>query len=294
MKIHKTTLAGICLGLGALALLAPTLASGNARTNIGGGKTAAAVARPFIALLTGANEFPGPGKLDGDGAAAVTIDSTTNEICVDLRASNIGVATLAHIHPGVAGVANPPVVTLALPNPATSETCVIDAVQAPLIIANPSAFYVNVHTAAFPNGAIRGQLVASTTSSGATRLLPEPLRAYDSRIAPEVFLPNLTTRTVSLGKGLNSANGLALAVPPGATGALIRVTVTDTTGSGFLKVYSNALATPPTASSVNWDHASAITGADLTVAVDAEGKVKVTSGGGGTTQFLIDVTGYIF
>lgn len=289
MQSKKTVLAGVGLGLAALALLTPTLASGNARTTIGNGRTAAAVARPFIAQLTGATEVPGPGDPDGDGAAAVTIDPADGQICVDLRASNIGTATAAHIHPGVAGTANPPAVTLTVPNP-TSETCVIDLVNAPLIIANPSAFYVNVHTAAFPNGAIRGQLVSSTSTSGATRLLAEPLRVYDSRVAPAVILTNLETRIISLARVPSGP----VAVPPGATGALVRVTVTNTTGAGFLTVYSNALATAPATSNVNWYEAGAIAGADLTVAVDSEARIKITVGGGSSTHVVVDVVGYIY
>jgi len=34
----------------------------------------------------------------------------------------------------------------------------VDATVAAAILAHPKGYYVNVHTAAFPNGAVRGQL----------------------------------------------------------------------------------------------------------------------------------------
>ena len=55
----------------------------------------------------------------------------------------------------------PPVVTLSAPiDDDDSDDCdvVADAVLDE-IVDNPAGFYVNVHTADYPNGAIRGQLV---------------------------------------------------------------------------------------------------------------------------------------
>ncbi len=296
----KATGVGLLVGLGAIALLAPTLASGSARTTVGSGAPAALVALPFIAHLSPANEVPPAADPDAEGAAAVTIDRVTGEVCIDLRATNIAPATAAHIHRGVAGVNGPVVVPgggasfAALPSP-TSANCVIVAAALALEIATtPAGFYVNVHNAEFPGGVIRGQLAPGGTTTGGTQLLNEPLRAYDSRVAPATILPNNTTRVVSLANGLDGANVNRVAVPPGATGALVRVTVTDTVGSGFLKVYSNALAGAPASSNVNWHETGVINGADTTVAVDSLSRIKITSGGGGSTHVVVDVVGYVF
>src|SRR6188508_3076241 len=116
IKITRSTKAaalGAGLGMVALALLTPSLASGNAKTTIGSGKAAAAVAKPFVATLVGgAEEIPGPGDPDGTGAAAVTIDPASGEICWDIRVANLSTVTLSHIHRGAKGVAGPVVVDL--------------------------------------------------------------------------------------------------------------------------------------------------------------------------------------
>jgi hypothetical protein len=110
--------------------------------------------------LTGYQATPGPGDLDGTGTARVRIDSDSGQACWEVNARGIDAATGAHIHRGDAGSAGPPVVPLTTPDAAgRSEGCA--AVAAPLaaeMIARPHGFYVNVHSAAFPAGAIRGQL----------------------------------------------------------------------------------------------------------------------------------------
>ncbi len=289
----KAGLVATVVAAGAAAFVAPTLVSGSARTTIGSGAAQAAVERPFIANLNGANEAPTAGDADGIGAAAVTIDPVTGEVCADLRVDKIATAVASHIHRGVAGVAGPIVVNFNPPTP-TSSTCVMaGSTLAAEIVANPAGFYVNVHTADYPGGAIRGQLGASGTTSGSTRLLSEPLRAYDSRETTDGPVPPLTTRIISLAFGKDGAGVSKVAVPPGAVGAIVRVTVVDTVNAGFLKVYSNALTAAPATSSVNWYETGAITGSDNTVTVDAEGKVKVTTGGN-QTNVVIDVVGYVF
>lgn len=293
----KAAALGAGLGMVAFALLTPSLASGNARTTIGTGKAAAAVAKPFVAmLLGGAEEVPNPGDPDGTGAAAVTIDPATNEVCWDIRVANIATATAAHIHRGARGASGPVVVDFAssLPNPTAAGCIMATPGIAAEIVGNPAGFYVNVHTADFPGGAVRGQLAAASTVSGQTQLLTESVRAYDSRtVASPMKINAGETRTISLATGLNGAGATVLAVPPGAVAAIIRITVDQPVGGGFLKVYSAALATPPTTASVNWAETGAIEGADTTVAVDALGQVKVTAGVN-STHFIIDVFGYIY
>lgn len=290
----KPVYGGLLLGVAAVAALAPTLVSGSAKGAVGSGAAAVAANKPFLAQLNGANEVPTPGDVDGTGAATVTIDQVAGEVCVDLRVANIQTATAAHIHPGAAGATGAPLIVLNVPTATGSQTCVTTTPTIATDIAtNPANFYINVHTADFPNGAIRGQLGSGGTKSGSVQLLNEPLRAYDSRINGDGVLNPLTTRTVSLALGADSAGVSKIAVPPGAIGAMIRLTVTATVNGGYLKVYSADLTAEPKTSNVNWTESGTDNGADTTVAVDALGRVKVSSGGG-STQFVIDVVGYLF
>ena len=111
------------------------------------------------ASLTGSQEVPGPGDPDGSGRAEITVVDATDNICYDINVRNIAPATAAHIHRGAPGEAGPPVVTLEAPTDGDSKGCIAaPGALADEINANPAAFYVNIHNAEFPNGAVRGQL----------------------------------------------------------------------------------------------------------------------------------------
>lgn len=115
--------------------------------------------RPLHAVLTGAEEVPGPGDPDGSGTARITLNAGQQEICFELTVTDIEPATAAHIHEGPAGSAGPVVVSLAAPTSGHSKGCVAaDRELIREVLQNPSHYYVNVHNAPFPPGAIRGQL----------------------------------------------------------------------------------------------------------------------------------------
>lgn len=128
-----------------------------------------AFAQSYSAILTGSAEVPGPGDSDGTGFAVVTIDGTTLRYSVFVQ--NIGTTTGAHIHTGGAAVAGGVLVPLT-PSTLSNGTTTITAEVASQINANPSGFYVNVHTADFPNGAVRGQLARAEGEGSRTAWLP--------------------------------------------------------------------------------------------------------------------------
>ncbi|HJR18797.1 MAG TPA: CHRD domain-containing protein [Actinomycetota bacterium] len=115
--------------------------------------------RPLHATMTGPEEVP-PGDPDGSGAASFTFNPGRGRVCFELEVEDIEPATLAHIHIGEAGVAGPIVVPLTAPTDGSSSGCVHDVDQGLIkaIMKNPSGYYVNVHNAEFPPGAVRGQL----------------------------------------------------------------------------------------------------------------------------------------
>ena len=110
--------------------------------------------------MTGVQAVPGPGDPDGTGTVTVRVEPANSRVCWTLYARDIDPATGAHIHRGAPGQAGPPVVLLATPDAAgRSEGCApITSELARELTMQPQEFHVNVHTTAFPAGAIRGQL----------------------------------------------------------------------------------------------------------------------------------------
>lgn len=116
--------------------------------------------RPLSATLLGSSEVPGPGDPDGSGTAIVTLNQGQQQVCFRLEVEDIAPAFAAHIHVGAAGMNGPVVIGLAPPSDGSSTGCVSD-VAPDLIRAirkNPGDYYVNIHNADFPPGALRGQL----------------------------------------------------------------------------------------------------------------------------------------
>lgn len=113
----------------------------------------------LTATLTGAAERPGPGDTDGTGSITLTINPGQKRICYDLTIAGIDTPTAAHIHIAPVTSAGPVVVPFPAPPLGTSSGCIdVTSQQAAQLIAKPSDYYFNVHNAAFPPGAIRGQL----------------------------------------------------------------------------------------------------------------------------------------
>lgn len=117
--------------------------------------------RFFVPDLRGANEIP-PADPDGRGTSAVRMQHGEREVCFTISVEDILLpATGAHIHRGGRRDNGPVVVPFEAPGlSGTSAGCVTaDSVQlVNEIMANPDGFYVNVHNAEFPGGAVRGQL----------------------------------------------------------------------------------------------------------------------------------------
>jgi CHRD domain len=126
---------------------------------VGAGAQGGQQSKALFAVLTGAKE-PEGGDPNGRGSFTAIVDG--NRLCYGLTNRNIEDPAAAHIHRGRAGVAGDIVVPLEQPpsgDPGASSEC--RQVARPLaraILRNPNRYYVNVHTASFPDGAIRGQL----------------------------------------------------------------------------------------------------------------------------------------
>jgi len=123
-----------------------------------------------------------------------------------------------------------------------------------------------------------------------------PTRVYDSRQpqpAPGA-LASGHSRTVRVADGRAVAGGgvtVPNLVPTGATGVAYNLTIVDTVNGGFLAV-NPGTSTAVTSSAINWSTSGAALSNASVVAIDANRQVTVTAGGGGTTDFIIDVVGY--
>ena len=113
--------------------------------------------------MDGAQEVPsGSGDPDGTAIGSITLSDVAGLISFDVFFANIDAPVGMHIHLGAAGVEGDPLVTLPLSAGVDPNSLVgfVAPPQAILqsILADPTAFYVNIQTAAYPNGAVRGQV----------------------------------------------------------------------------------------------------------------------------------------
>ena len=123
----------------------------------------------WVADLTGDTEVPGPGHPSAVGRTEIETGGE-GELCIDMAADGLGSeVTDAHIHEGTAGTSGPPVIPIGRPTSSAGDTdtwtdvCVeVDGALLDRLIAEPEAFYANVHTAELPKGAVRGQLTAAS------------------------------------------------------------------------------------------------------------------------------------
>jgi hypothetical protein len=116
-----------------------------------------------------------------------------------------------------------------------------------------------------------------------------PARVYDSRLT-DGRISGGTTRTISVG----FATGGGQVVPPTASAILYNLTITDTLGAGFLALFPFGTAWPGN-SSINWsgNGQTIANSGNVTLGGDRQVNVFAAAGtGGGSTQFLLDVTGY--
>lgn len=111
----------------------------------------------LTANLTGANEVGG-GAPDGNGAFRAEINTETGDFCYTLYGEKIATPTMAHVHTGAAGTNGGPVITIDVTGKGSDMCIAVEPEKLKPIVANPAGYYVNIHTADFPGGAIRGQL----------------------------------------------------------------------------------------------------------------------------------------
>jgi len=131
-------------GVLAVVVLAPALALGSSTKTVS-------------AKLTGKAEKP-TGDPNGSGFVVVKLNEDTRRVCWTFsKIKKIGTPQAAHIHKGKAGKSGPVWIPLGAAFKAKGCTTATKH-QVDEVLEYPNRYYVNIHNAKYPNGAIRGQL----------------------------------------------------------------------------------------------------------------------------------------
>ncbi len=198
----------------------------------------------YAADLRGTNEVPANSST-AYGSAFVTINPNNNQLSWEVATTGLS-PTLSHIHgPAAAGVNGSVIISFAtnasaFTNGRTNGSIDISSLNPTTLatlLSDPTQFYVNVHSAAFPGGEIRGQLTNANeydvaVAGHVTNALGQTF-VTDVR----VFNPSYDTPADALleyfqsGTTANATQSMAVSIPARGTAAL-----DDATGSSGLNV----------------------------------------------------------
>ena len=119
----------------------------------------------LTASMTGDEEVPQKGPAGTTGSATLDVNRESNEVCYTFVTQNINdPLTGAHIHKGAKGAAGDVFIDLKV-TPLNLKGCVTgEPAKIQALLADAQGYYVNLHTAAHPAGAVRGQLQAAITN----------------------------------------------------------------------------------------------------------------------------------
>jgi hypothetical protein len=125
------------------------------------GAPASAAVKRLEANMSGSQESPAADP-DGTGTAKLRLDRAEKRVCFTIRVRRIDDVVAAHIHRGKRGVNGGIEVDL-ITQPMAGRRftgCTRNVARRLIreIVRHPRRFYVNVHTVAYPGGAVRGQL----------------------------------------------------------------------------------------------------------------------------------------
>lgn len=115
-----------------------------------------------VTRLRGDNEVPGPGDPNGSGRARLRLNDEKNKLCYRITFRKVASPTAVHVHRGGKDESGPIVVHITdgpdIESPLIG--CVNDVAKKDLerMQRRPRRHYVNIHSEAFPDGAVRGQL----------------------------------------------------------------------------------------------------------------------------------------
>lgn len=184
----------------------------------------------FSATVSGIEETP-PNASTELGNATLTYDMGSGVLTCDVQ-TTMATVTIAHVHQGAVGVAGPIVFGL---NPIAGGwggSGVLNASQLEALLKGE--LYVNLHSAAFPGGEIRGQIRAPrhfvSFATGAKETPPNPspgtadgVFEFDLatlQLSYDVAIENMSPTTAHLHAGFpGSAGGIVVSLDPNGPNA---------------------------------------------------------------------------
>jgi hypothetical protein len=137
---------------------ATLVASSGVAASTGSTRSSATFHSVVVATLIPKNEVPKV-SATGSGTARITLNLKTSKACWKLSVKGLDKTLSAHVHKAPPGKAGPVVIPLGA-RFLTRGCVLVPKKTLTAVGTNPSAYYVNVHTKKYLNGAIRGQLRA--------------------------------------------------------------------------------------------------------------------------------------
>lgn len=161
-------------------------------------------------ILRGGRVALQPGDPDGQGAAELQSGSGDGSVCFGIEVSRVAAPPVAaHVHRAPRGETGAIVATLETPNAeGLASGCInVGADVRDAIGADPAAYYVDIHTSEYPDGAVRGQLelAGPTTGSNEPAIFPDA----PPTVLPEAGMSGTLPLLAGLGLGAIGA-GLIL------------------------------------------------------------------------------------
>ncbi|OWQ83789.1 hypothetical protein CDN99_25305 [Roseateles aquatilis] len=240
--LHRRTL----LGTAAAALILSACGGSDGGYDGGYGMAmpppAAVVLETITATLTGDQEAPAATTSGATGTATFSLNRATRTLSGAVKLDGLTDPTAAHIHLGAAGDAG--AVEIALSISATKDISLAATVLTPDQLANLDAgkYYVNVHSAAFPGGEIRGQIgreVFTAQLGGQQEVDPKATTASGTGL----LVLNPLTRAISGSIELTGITATAAHIHAAAAGSNgpILLNLTDHGGHGHFTVPDNTV-----------------------------------------------------
>ncbi|MBI3285736.1 MAG: CHRD domain-containing protein [Burkholderiales bacterium] len=129
----------------------------------GGGGSSSGTITTYTATLTGTAEVP-LNYSAATGSGTVTVDSSTMVLTATVTTSGIA-GTAAHIHEGAVGISGSIIFPLSeAPAGSGKWSTTVTLTNAQLTELRAGRYYINVHSALYPAGEIRGQILSQGTS----------------------------------------------------------------------------------------------------------------------------------